>query len=282
MTAILEASILQSEKRDQDDDNDPPNGRILVLDATCRPADITYPQDVELLDQAREQLEKAVDEICKTIGQQRPRMYHQRTCRDFLRLSKRKKRNARMIRFAVKKQANRLNLVTTIYEQQRIMFDNEIHSIPRRIVSLAQPLVRLIVRGKAHANTEFGAKLHISLVDGYARVERLDFEPYNESEDFWRAVQGIITASSAGRSISWRIRSTGTGRRWRSTKNITSVCQAQPWASRPKIQSSPIEQRSRSIRTVATATLWRVFSVQVRPLMARPASRHIYKKLLSA
>ena len=88
------------------------------------------------------------------------------------------------------KQADRLNLVTTVYEQQRIMFDNGTHSVPRRIVSLAQPWVRPIVRGKAHVNTEFGAKLHISLVDGYARIERLDFEPYNESEDFWRAVQG--------------------------------------------------------------------------------------------
>ena len=37
-------------------------------------------------------------------------------------------------------------------------------------------------------STEFGSKLHISLVDGYARIERLDFEPFNESEDLWRAV----------------------------------------------------------------------------------------------
>lgn len=48
--------------------------------------------------------------------------------------------------------------------------------------------VRPIVRGKTHANTEFGSKLHISLVDGYARIERLDFEPFNESEGFWQAV----------------------------------------------------------------------------------------------
>ena len=68
------------------------------------------------------------------------------------------------------------------------MFESGTHSIPRRIVSLAQPWVRPIVRGKAHANTEFGPKLHISLVDGYARIERLDFEPFNESEDLWRAV----------------------------------------------------------------------------------------------
>ena len=68
------------------------------------------------------------------------------------------------------------------------MFESGTHNIPRRIVSLAQPWVRPIVRGKAHVNTEFGSKLHISLVDGYARIERLDFELFNELEDLWRAV----------------------------------------------------------------------------------------------
>ncbi len=68
------------------------------------------------------------------------------------------------------------------------MFETKTHSIPQRIVSLAQPWVRPIVRGKAHANTEFGPKLHISLVDGYARIERPDFESFNESEGLWRAV----------------------------------------------------------------------------------------------
>ena len=140
-------------------------------------------------------------------------MYRRRARRDFLRLSKSKKRSAKAIRSAVKKQLqyirrdvgyivqfvqsgvkltekqkNRMNLVTTLYEQQRLMFESGTHSIPRRIVSLAQPWVRPIVRGKPHANTEFGTQLHISLVDGYARIERLDSEAYNVSEDFWSAV----------------------------------------------------------------------------------------------
>ncbi len=84
------------------------------------------------------------------------------------------------------KQADRLNVVTTVYEQPRLMFESRNHSIPRRIVSLAQPWT--IVRGKAHANTGSGAKLHVSLVDGYAKIERLDFEPYNELEDIWKAI----------------------------------------------------------------------------------------------
>ncbi len=214
MTAILEASVPKEEKKEDPYDGDgPPNSGTLILDATCCPADMAYPQDVDLLNQAREKVEKTVDELCQQTGQKKPRMYRKRARKDYLRLSKSKKRTAKAVRSAVrkqlqyirrdvgyvtklvqggaklsKKQANRLNIVTTVYEQQRIMFESRIHSIPQRIVSLAQPWVRPIVRGKAHANTEFGAKLHVSLVNGYARIERLDFEPYNESEDIWKAV----------------------------------------------------------------------------------------------
>ena len=216
LAAILEASVPKAEteeKDDSDDGNDPPNSGTLVLDATCCPADIAYPQDIDLLNQAREKAEKTVDELCKMTGQKIPRMYRKRARKDYLHLSKSKKRSAKAIRSAVRKQlqyirrdigyvaelvqkgaklsskqADRLNVVTTVYEQQRIMFESGTHSIPRRIVSLAQPWVRPIVRGKAHANTEFGPKLHISLVNGYARIERLDFEPFNESEGLWRAV----------------------------------------------------------------------------------------------
>lgn len=149
-----------------------------------------------------------MDELCKAAGQKKPRMYRKRARKDYLRLPKSKKRSGKAIRSAIRKQlqyirrdiryiaelvqkgaelsskqADRLNIITTVYEQQRLMFESGTHSIPRRIVSLAQPWVRPIVRGKTHTNTEFGSKLHISLVDGYARIERLDFEPFNESED---------------------------------------------------------------------------------------------------
>ena len=70
------------------------------------------------------------------------------------------------------------------------MYENRIHTVPDRIVSISQPWVRPIVRGKAHANTEFGAKLHISMVDGYAKIERLSFDAFNEATDFFSAVEG--------------------------------------------------------------------------------------------
>ena len=150
LTAILEASIPQPEKREDDgDNNDPPNSGTLVLDATCCPADIAYPQDVNLLNQAREKLERTVDEICENTGKKKPRMYRWCARRDFLRLSKSKKRGSKEIRSAIRKQLqyirrdigyivqfvqsgvkltekqqDRMNLVTTLYEQQRLMFEN--------------------------------------------------------------------------------------------------------------------------------------------------------------
>lgn len=55
--------------------------------------------------------------------------------------------------------------------------------IEGRIVSISQPHVRPIVRGKASAPVEFGAKISVSLVGGYAFVDRLSWENYNEEGD---------------------------------------------------------------------------------------------------
>ncbi len=110
MAALLEASIPkpemenQNDQDDPDDGNDPPNSGALVLDATCCPADIAYPQDVDLLNQARENVEKTVDELCLQTGQKKPRMYRKRARKDYLRLSKSKKRSAKAVRTAVRKQ----------------------------------------------------------------------------------------------------------------------------------------------------------------------------------
>ena len=63
------------------------------------------------------------------------------------------------------------------------MLDRRIHRTEHRIVNLQQPHVRPIVRGKAGHETEFGAKLTASLIDGYTRIERLSWEAYSEAGD---------------------------------------------------------------------------------------------------
>jgi len=62
-------------------------------------------------------------------------------------------------------------------------------SISDRIVSISQPHVRPIVRGKAAAKTEFGMKLSISVVDGISMPERMSWNAYNEGCDLVRDIE---------------------------------------------------------------------------------------------
>ena len=70
------------------------------------------------------------------------------------------------------------------------MYDNKVHSVEHRIVSISQPWLRPIVRGKIKAPVEFGAKFDLSLdSEGYGRIEKISFEAYNESTCLIEAVE---------------------------------------------------------------------------------------------
>lgn len=71
-------------------------------------------------------------------------------------------------------------MINELYRQQEIMYKTKEHSIEDRIVSISQPHVRPIVRGKAGADTEFGAKVAISLADGYSYIEKISWDNFNE------------------------------------------------------------------------------------------------------
>ena len=53
----------------------------------------------------------------------------------------------------------------------------------------ASIFVRLIVRGKAGKPVEFGAKLDISVVDGWTRLECCSFDAYNEAGNLQEMVE---------------------------------------------------------------------------------------------
>lgn len=70
--------------------------------------------------------------------------------------------------------SKQLATIRTLVEQQQYMYENKVHSVPDRIVSISQPYIRPIARGKAKAPVEFGAKLDLSIDEnGIARLERL-------------------------------------------------------------------------------------------------------------
>jgi IS5 family transposase len=69
------------------------------------------------------------------------------------------------------------------------LIENNKQSISDRIVSLSQPHIRPIVRGKAGKKVEFGAKLSASCFEGYVFLDRMSWESFNESGDLKAQVE---------------------------------------------------------------------------------------------
>lgn len=183
------------------------NKGTLILDATCAPQNIKFPQDSNLLNETREKLEGIIDAVCLRENLNKPRTYRKKARRDYLNLARSKKRTTKRIRKAIRqqlqyirrdrgylgqfemqgimlteKERKLLQILDNVYDQQKYMFDNKVHTIENRIVSISQPYIRPIVRGKSKAQVEFGAKLDLSIVNGFGRIEKISFDAYNESE----------------------------------------------------------------------------------------------------
>ena len=71
-------------------------------------------------------------------------------------------------------------VINELYRQQKGMHKKKLHKVDDRIISISQPHIRPIVRGKAKAKTEFGAKVSISVVNGFTYLDHFSFDPYNE------------------------------------------------------------------------------------------------------
>ena len=192
----------------------PPNQGKLILDATCAPADINYPTDLKLLNQAREQTEKLIDQLYELFREQwdkKPRTYRRIARKDYLELAKQRRPKRKKLRKAIRKQLSYLRrnlahidsliaagaslselnqqnyrlllVVSELLRQQQWMYENQTNRIEDRIVSLTQPHLRPIVRGKAGKNVEFGAKLSVSYTQGYCFLDHLRWDNFNESQD---------------------------------------------------------------------------------------------------
>ncbi len=74
-------------------------------------------------------------------------------------------------------------VVRTVNDQQREMYSNRTNRCDHRIVSISQPYVRPIVRGKAGKKVEFGTKIGLAHANGFAKAETLSWDAYNESAD---------------------------------------------------------------------------------------------------
>ena len=186
------------------------NGNLgtAILDATCSPSNIRFPQDFSLLNEAREKLDGMIDKLHAMVDElRRPRTYRKVLRKKYLAMAKAKKRPAKKMRSLVRvmlcavkrnldfvdaylakglfladrRDVRNLDAIRKLYAQQKEMFDERKHRVADRIVSITQPFVRPIVRGKAKAPVEFGAKYDVSVDEnGHARLEKASFDAYNE------------------------------------------------------------------------------------------------------
>ena len=200
--------------------SEPKNQGKLIVDATCAPADIRYPNDLGILNQAREQTEEIIDSLYEPIKDKfpkKPKTYREQARKAYLEVAKRRRPSQKQRRKAIKKQLQYIKrnlahieqlmavgaslswlskrqykmllVVTEVYRQQLWMWSNRKQSIENRIVSLTQPHVRPIVRGKAGKPVEFGAKLSASCGNGYVFLERLSWDNFNESGDLKEQIE---------------------------------------------------------------------------------------------
>ena len=195
----------------------------LIMDATVAPADIKYPTDIDLLNKSREHLETAVDILWKEVPHKGHKLPYspKKARKSYLSLAKSKKWTEAKCRTAIGDQLRciqqatkrleelevlvpdyekrfpawlhrRLEVIPLVYAQQKGMYDNHTHTCEDRIVSLEQPHVRPIQRGKRPNPTEFGQKLHLSVVDGFTYLEQTCWSNFNEGcdlaavEDYYR------------------------------------------------------------------------------------------------
>jgi transposase, IS5 family len=87
------------------------------------------------------------------------------------------------------KQVHDLLVITEIYRQQLTMYQDKPHRMDDRIVSISQPHIRLIVRGKASAEVEFGAKIAVSRVNDCFRIETLNWSNFSEGTELITSIE---------------------------------------------------------------------------------------------
>jgi hypothetical protein len=214
--------VKPEKKKDSDAKNESPNQGKLIIDATSAPADISYPTDLGLLNRTRVYTEKIIDILYKSVTVQikkKPRTYRKIARKDYLSVAKQRrptrnkkiqaikkqlqyiKRNLDHIEQLIESGATRgsltknqyktLLVLTEVYRQQVWLLKNNKQSIEDRIVSLSQPDVRPIIRGKAGKPVEFGAKLSASCCDGYVFLDRMSWDNFNESGDLKAQVEAF-------------------------------------------------------------------------------------------
>lgn len=179
---------------------------VTMMDATAYESNIRYPTDVKLIWESIEKVYNILTQRRKLFKLRRSRSNYEKHKKGYMgyqrnrRKSKRKDKKLRkhLLKYLQRllgnlkhlkdqhgfgysgKENRLLSSIQTVYEQQfELLYGNREH-VKQRIVSLAKPYVRPIVRGKEIKPVEFGAKVHKLLVGGLGFIEHISYENFNE------------------------------------------------------------------------------------------------------
>ena len=213
----------QGDGRHLDDNGDWHEG-VMKVDATCTDAEMKFPTDVGLLEDGSREVSRLTQKVCTRLGLRIPVTNRGLSRSVFVGYTKRKHKGAKLVKETKKRQIHYLrsdldtfmdiiakvpvdkvsnalkhrdirNLEATLrmLAQQDEMLSTGLRSCADRIVSIFQPHVRPIVRGKAKAKTEFGAKVGISVVNGYDFIDTISWDAYNECSDLAKQLENYRT-----------------------------------------------------------------------------------------
>ena len=194
----------------------------LKMDATCCDVEVKYPTDLDVLNDARDVSERLIDKLCKLSGSPKPRTYRKQARHEFLQVIKKKRKSKSLIGKGIRQQLGYLKrniqsvadivsgsstsildalnrterqwigTIIKVYHQQKGMYDTKTHQCGDRIISVFQPHVRPIVRGKSKSKVEFGAKVGAAVAKGYTFIDHFSWDAYNESADLKTHVEAYI------------------------------------------------------------------------------------------
>jgi hypothetical protein len=235
----------------------PRNRGTLIVDATVAPSHIAYPTDTRLLSECREISEGLIDELYQANPTQwpvKPRTYRREAKRRSVNFSKKRRKGKKEIRKATKEQLGYLRrniktlnsmldkiesselacpwshrlrrrfwIIQEIYRQQLEMFQGGRRRVDDRLVSIAQPHIRPIKRGKGGGkDTEFGPKINAGITEGFIRADQIDFNAFNEANllceqiESYRTLFGYYPGTVLADKIYW----TRENRKWLKDKGI--------------------------------------------------------------
>ena len=186
-----------------------------LSDATCYESYVRYPTDVKLLWECLQYLYPQMKVMCKYIGIPMFRSKYKEQEKKYLAYQRNRKKSHKQTRRVCKRLLYllgkylqilpsliggvkakesvalakcplknnlfpRLSIIKKVYHQQQLHYDFPKTQIKDRIVSLAKPYLRPIVRGKEIKRVEFGMKVHEMQVNGINFIEYWDFNAFHE------------------------------------------------------------------------------------------------------